>query len=114
MPNMIASCTFNPPVINLIGETLRETTIDRLNLLFKSTTTIAAHRNAPPKFEERFNPHHWHLALSGQFCDQLGRAVVLMDLVQALEAEDWKLKASNAFIHPETGLDTSKLFFVRE
>jgi len=114
MPNLIVNITFNPPVIKLMGSTLREETVQKLQSRLPAvTTTSAAQRKESPKFELRQNPSHWHLEIEQQYCDQLGRSLIFLSIIESLESEDWKLKGTNSVSHPENNKDTTKLFFVR-
>lgn len=114
MPNLIVSCTFNPPVIKIMGTTLREETIHRLEqALPNMTTTAHSSQKEPPKFVMIPNPSHWTINLSTQYCDQLGRSVLFLAIIETLDAEDWKLKGTNTIVHPDSGKDTTKFFFYR-
>jgi hypothetical protein len=114
MPSLVVSVTFNPPVVKLLGATLREETIKKLEgLLPKVTTTQGATGKEPPKFTFVKEPPHWHMEVSQQFCDHLGRSLVFMAIIETLEAEDWTLRASNSMVHYDTGRDTNKFFFAR-
>eukprot|EP00667_Euglena_gracilis_P026017 EG_transcript_30979 len=115
MPNLIVSCAFNPPVLIIMGHTLREETIRRLDArLTQMTTTFPSSKAETAKFELRSDPPHWYSTLDGQYCDQLGRSLVFMTIIEALEAEGWKLRASNTVSDEELVLDISKLFFFKE
>lgn len=114
MPNLIVNCTFNPPVIKLMGTTLREETIRKLEQrLPQVTTTSQSSQREPPKFVLLNHPTHWHIDLGQHFCDQLGRSLIFLAIIETLEAEDWKLKGTNTVTHPDNGKDTSKFFFFR-
>eukprot|EP00906_Rhabdomonas_costata_P035467 RCo049827 len=115
MPYLIASCTFNPPMVRIMGSTLKEETISKLNQkLFQVTTTAATPKKDPPRMQRKENPLHWVITLDGQYCDQLGRSMIFLTVVEALEGEDWKLKASNAIVHADSGMDSSNFIFFRE
>ena len=114
MPNLVVTVTFNPPCIKLIGATLREETIKKLEaILPKVTTTAVTTGKEPPKFSFVKEPPHWHMEISQQFCDHLGRSLVYMAVIETLEAEDWTLRGSNSMVHYDTGKDTNKFFFNR-
>jgi hypothetical protein len=114
MPNLCVSATFNPPVVTLVGATLREETIHKLEQrLPAATSTAASTRKDPPKFVFNKDPDHWSIELGQQFCDHLGRSAIYLTIVEALEAEDWKLRATNCINHYDTLKDTSKFFFTR-
>jgi hypothetical protein len=112
MPNLVVTVTFNPPVIKLIGSTLREETLKKLEVLLPKVTTTSVSKD-PPKFTIAKDPPHWHMEISQQFCDHLGRSLVFMAIIETLEAEDWTLRASNSMVHFDTGRDTNKFFFAR-
>ena len=40
--------------------------------------------------------------------------MMFLTIIEALEAEDWKLKGSNSILHPESGKEINKFFFVRD
>ena len=83
-------------------------------VLVQVTTTATSARGDSQKFELRSNPPHWYLCLDGQYCDQLGRSMIFMTIIEALEAEGWKMKGSNAITNEELMVDNTKLFFVRD
>lgn len=116
MPNLIVSIFLIPhPVVTLMGSTLREATIDKLDKsLWQMSTNVSAPRRDPPKFEFRAEPDHWKMVLPAQFCDPLGQCTMSLSLIEALETEDWKLKASCACLHADSGGSVTKFFFHRE
>ena len=59
------------------------------------------------------NPPHWHMEIGQQYCDQLGRSIIFLRLIEALNGEEWKLKGTNTVVNPENGKDTTKFFFYR-
>jgi len=114
MPNLIVNISFNPPVIKMMGSTLREETIHKLEQRLPTvTTTSASTQRDPPKFVLMNNPTHWHIDIGQHFCDQLGRSLIFLCVIETLEGEDWKLKGSNTITHPDSGKDTTKFFFYR-
>jgi hypothetical protein len=114
MPNLVVNVTFNPPVVKMMGTTLREETVHKLEqVLPQATTTSLTHQRSPPKFQLLNNPTHWHMDLGQHYCDQLGRSIIFLCLIENLEAEDWVLKGTNTVIHPDNGKDTTKFFFYR-
>ena len=114
MPNLIVNVTFNPPVVKLMGTTLREETVHKLETILPQVTTTAVSRQRDlPKFQLLSNPTHWTIDLGQHYCDQLGRSLIFLAIIEALEAEDWNLKGSNTVTHPDNGKDTTKFFFFR-
>ncbi len=114
MPNLIVNCTFNPPQVKLIGATLRDETVHRLEQRLPGiTTTASSSQREPPKFQLLNNPTHWHVDLGQHYCDQLGRSLIFLCLIETLEAEEWQLKGTNTVTHPDSGKDTTKFFFYR-
>lgn len=114
MPNLVVNVTFNPPVMKLMGATLREETIQKLEQRLPSaTTTHPSDQKEPPKFVLKENPNHWHIDLGQHYCDHLGRSVIFLTMIDTLETEDWKLKGTNTVTHPDTGKDSTKFFFYR-
>ncbi len=114
MPNLVVSCTFNPPVVKIMGATLREETVHKLeSKLPLVTSTAQTPGKEPPKFVFQKDPAHWTIELGQQFCDHLGRSLVYLAIIEALEGEDWKLRATNSMLHYDTAKDTSKFFFSR-
>lgn len=114
MPNLIVNVTFNPPVLKIMGSTLREETIHKLEQRLPSVTTTSLNtQKEPPKFQLKENPAHWHIDLGQHYCDQLGRSLIFLAMLETLEAEDWKLKGTNTVTHPDSGKDSTKFFFFR-
>lgn len=114
MPNLCASVTFNPPVVTLVGATLREETVHKLEQrLPSSTSTTPGANKEAPKFVFNKDPDHWKIDLGQQYCDHLGRSAIYLALIECLEGEDWKLRATNAMMHYDNGKDTNKFFFAR-
>ena len=114
MPNLIVTCTFNPPQIKLMGSTLREETIHKLEQRLPTvTSTASSPGKEAPKFVFHKEPAHWSIDIGQQFCDHLGRSMIYLVVIESLEAEDWKLRATNCMQHHDTGKDTSKFFFQR-
>ncbi len=114
MPNLIVNVTFNPPVVKIMGSTLREETVHRLEQKLPSaTTTSMSTQRDPPKFQLMSNPTHWQIELGQQYCDQLGRSIIFLSIIESLEGEDWMLRGTNTVTHPETNKDTTKFFFFR-
>jgi hypothetical protein len=102
-------------VVKLMGVTLREETVTKIErALFDMTHGVVNSKKPIPKFKTEQNPDHWVLALEGHYCDHLGRSMMFLTIIEALEAEDWKLKGSNSILHPESGKEINKFFFVRD
>jgi len=106
--------TFNPPVLTLVGATLREETVHKLEQRLPTvTSTAASTRKDPPKFMFIKEPAHWRIEVTQQFCDHLARSRIYHELIETLEGEDWKLRATNCITVPDSGKDVSKFFFTR-
>ena len=114
MPNLIVTATFNPPQIKLMGSTLREETIHKLEQRLPAvTSTASSPGKEPPKFVFHKEPAHWSIDIGQQFCDHLGRSMIYLTVIESLEAEDWKLKGTNCINQVDTGRDTTKFIFHR-
>ena len=114
MPSLIVNVTFNPPVVKLLGTSIREETIHKLEAaLPEVTTTAMCTQRERPKFQMMNNPPHWHMDIGQHYCDQLGRSIIFLRLIEALNGEDWKLKGSNTVTNMDNGKDTTKFFFYR-
>ena len=96
MPSLIVNVTFNPPVVKVLGTNIREETVTKLELALPDalTTALCTQRDRP-KFQPMPNPPHLHMDLGQHYCDQLGRSVIFLRIIEALNAEDWKLKGTN-------------------
>jgi hypothetical protein len=114
MPSLICNVTFNPPVITMLGSSIKEETIHKLeHALPEVTTTAMCSQREPPKFVYVPNPPHWRMELGQHYCDQLGRAIIFLRLIEALNGEEWKLKGTNTVVSMDNGKDTNKFFFYR-
>ena len=116
MPNLCVTCTFNPPVIKIIGSTLRQETIDKLQQKLPAVTSTQMTKTAeskPPVFHYEKEPVHWWMEIENQFCDHLGRSLIYLAIIETLECEDWKLRASSCITHYDDGKDTNKFYFWR-
>ena len=117
MPNLIVNVTFNPPVIKMVGTVLREETVRKLEQILPAHTTthpLSQHSaQKVPQFVKMMNPEHWHLDLGQHYCDQLGRSLIFLALIETLESEDWLLKGTCTVTHPDTNKDTTKFFLYR-
>eukprot|EP00754_Rhynchopus_humris_P001335 Rhum_TRINITY_DN10797_c0_g2::Rhum_TRINITY_DN10797_c0_g2_i1::g.40331::m.40331 len=115
MPNLCLSCTFNPPVLKIMGHTLREETVHKLQSRLPAvTTSTTSPSSQPPKFVFVQNPPHWHLDLGQHYCDHLGRSFIFLTCIECLEGEDWKLRGTNCMTHYDSARDTTKFFFHRD
>ena len=115
MPHLIVSVSANPPKVKLMGTTIRDETIQRLEAILPDTTTTAvanANRD-PPKFNLMPNPPHWHMDLGQHYVDHLGRSHIFLKLIESLAGEDWRLKGTNTVINMDNGQDVTKFFFFR-
>ncbi|CAM40432.1 conserved hypothetical protein [Leishmania braziliensis MHOM/BR/75/M2904] len=114
MPNLCVSCTFNPPTITLLGSTIREDTVRAMETQIPLATSTAVNPSKDPaKFIFLSNPDHWRMELHQHFCDELHKSSVFLVIIQSLEQEGWRLRASNSVQNTENDTDTAKLFFVR-
>ncbi|CAD2217982.1 hypothetical protein AGDE_02973 [Angomonas deanei] len=112
MPNLCVSCTFNPPVITVLGSYLRDDTIRLLeHNLVLSTSTSANVTGETPKFVFFSNPDYWKISFPQHFCDELHKSIFISTIMDCLSQEGWILRASNTVCDEETEMDTSKLFF---
>ena len=60
MPNLVVSAKFNPPTICLMGTTLREETVKKIDAaLPRATTTSMSPKQDPPQCCHVSNPPHW-------------------------------------------------------
>ncbi|KAG8346395.1 hypothetical protein TRVL_02785 [Trypanosoma vivax] len=92
---LIINLTFNCPEIRILGP-IKEQTIDKLNeVVPNATTTSRSNRAALPRFEYLSNPNHWYIKLDRQYCDEDGKSMLVLLLLDAL-AEDgaWRLVSS--------------------
>lgn len=78
-----------------------------------ATSTAVNPSKDPAKFVFLSDPDHWRMELQQHFCDELHKSSIFMAIIQALEEEGWRLRASNSVTHTESDRDTTKLFFVR-
>lgn len=117
---LIASITFNPPQVKIVGP-VRETTIEKLNQVLPThTTSTRSNRAGNPKFVYEATPAHWTVRLDGQFCDQVGMSNLFLVILDALEEEGgWKLATTHAITLPNTDClqqefyENYKFFFSR-
>ncbi|KEG14882.1 hypothetical protein DQ04_00271160 [Trypanosoma grayi] len=115
MPNLCVSATFNPPVISLLGATLREETVKKMEQRIPTVmSTSASPSKEPIKFLFHANPDHWRMELSQHFCDDLHKSAVFLVIIESLEAEGWGLRTSNSIRNSDSGKETTKLFFARK
>lgn len=166
MPNVIVTCTFNPPSITIQGASIRQDTIDALQrALPKQTTTslptqrpgesakflltngngaadasngagrIEAPRdgvNAPAgepaegsqngsgagaagagaNGESNEGYKSWRIDLGQHYCDQKGRAMIFLVIMEALEEEGFALRGTHTVV-TEREKDVTRLIFAR-
>ncbi|CBZ28965.1 conserved hypothetical protein [Leishmania mexicana MHOM/GT/2001/U1103] len=114
MPNLCVSCTFNPPSITLLGSTIREDTVRAMEAQLPLATSTAVNPSKDPvKFIFLSNPDHWRMDLNQHFCDELHKSSIFLVILQSLEEEGWRLRASNNVSRKENDGETVKLFFTR-
>ncbi|AIN95223.1 hypothetical protein LPMP_020430 [Leishmania panamensis] len=161
MPNVIVTCTFNPPSVTIQGASIRQDTIDALQraLPKQTTTSLPTQRpSEPAKFlltsrsgtvqagtvnrieaggavadgvaegrEEFSSPNHnstgvasgedaeayksWHVDLGQHYCDQMGRTMIFLVIIEALEEEGFGLRGTHSLVVKEK--DITRLIFVR-
>lgn len=112
MPNLCVSCTYNPPTITVMGATLREDTVRSLESQIPHATTTAMNPGKEPaKFAFLPNPDHWRMELQQHFCDELHKSAMFLSIIQALEQEGWRIRASNSVAADNK--ETTKMFFTR-
>lgn len=80
MPFLIAVLRFNSPSMD--------------SKIYTAITTSHSPKQEPPKFEFVSNPPHWAMEMPKMYCDQTGRSLVMLTVIEALETEDWRLKVS--------------------
>ena len=124
MPNLVVACMFNYPTVAIMsgGASLREETIKRLEMtLPQCSTTSQSPKQEPHKFEFKSAPPHWYFAMPNQWCDHVSRSLLFLAIVEALEAEDWQMRASHACTNDcsvakstDGDSDTTRLFFWRQ
>lgn len=78
-----------------------------------TTLTAVNPSKEPPKFAFLTNPDHWRMELMQHFCDELHKSYMFLTIVQCLEQEGWRLRASNSVMDIPKDRETSKLFFTR-
>ncbi|KAG5498785.1 hypothetical protein JKF63_03074 [Porcisia hertigi] len=114
MPNLCVSCAFNPPVITMLGSTIREDTIRALESRIPLATSTAVNPGKEsPKFIFLSNPDHWRVELHQHFCDELHKSAMFFVIIQALEEEGWRLRASSSVPNENHTGEVTKLFFSR-
>ncbi|AYU75657.1 protein of unknown function - conserved [Leishmania donovani] len=162
MPNVIVTCTFNPPCVSIHGANIRQDTIDALQraLPKQTTTSLPTQRpGEPAKFlltngsgvmqsgtvnriedgsaaaggaeegsQENTSPHNssngvapgegakeyksWRIDLGQHYCDQMGRAMIFLVIIEALEEEGFALRGTHTLMM-DREKDTTQLIFVR-
>ncbi|EPY28096.1 hypothetical protein STCU_00342 [Strigomonas culicis] len=114
MPNLCVSCTFNPPVITVLGAQMKDETLHLLEkkLPQLSSTSINA-KSELSKFNFFNNPDHWRLTMSQHFCDELHKSQFFSTITECLLQDGWLLRASNSVSTAADDTETVKLFFTR-
>ncbi|KAG5512126.1 hypothetical protein JKF63_07591 [Porcisia hertigi] len=158
MPNVIVTCTFNPPSVSIHGASIRQDTIDALQRALPKQTTTSPPTYAPSGSAKLLltngtgtgempsdSPNHeaggatqdtqrsvvpqqkftevsfrgdggehkvWHFDLVQHYCDQNGRAMISLVIIEALEEEGFALCGTHA-ITTDTGKDVTRLLFAR-
>lgn len=114
MPNLCVSCTFNPPVITILGAAIRDDTIRSLETRLPLVTSTAFNSNKESvKFAFLNHPDHLCLELQQHFCDDIHKSSMYLAIIQSLEEEGWRLRASNSTTSPVNDKETCKMFFNR-
>lgn len=130
MPNVVVTCTFNPPVLSIQGASLRQDTIDALQraLPKHTTTSIPTQRaNESPKFlligggeaaaaasPSAGNKYsNWCIDLGQHYCDQKGRSMIFLAVMEALEEEGFAMRGTNTVVTEEEK-DVTRMIFSRE
>lgn len=114
MPNLCVSCTFNPPVITVLGSTLREDTVRAMEQQIPLATSTASNPGKEPvKFAFLSNPDHWRLELPQHFCDDLHKSAMALAIISSLEQEGWRIRAAVSVSHADACKEASKMFFTR-
>ncbi|KAK7198921.1 hypothetical protein NESM_000858900 [Novymonas esmeraldas] len=162
MPNVIVTCTFNPPTISIQGASIRQDTIDALQrALPKQTTTslptqrpgesakflltngngqaaeqpgavnriegaAAAEGGAAEGSQRNGSPDRnsagvdgaaeefksWRIDLGQHYCDQKGRAMIFLVIIEALEEEGFAVRGTHTVV-TEKEKDVTRLIFAR-
>ncbi|KAG5508442.1 hypothetical protein JIQ42_08184 [Leishmania sp. Namibia] len=162
MPNVIVTCTFNPPSVSIQGASIRQDTIDALQRALPKQTTTSLPTQRPgesAKFlltsgneavpcgavscvepggtaadgaeegsQQNTSPHQntagvvsggvaegyksWHIDLGQHYCDQMGRSMIFLVIIEALEEEGFALRGTHTTL-TEQEKDVTRLIFVR-
>eukprot|EP00796_Vickermania_ingenoplastis_P006017 gene6017-4321_t len=114
MPNLCVSCTFNPPVITVLGATLREDTVRSMEQQIPLATSTSSNPGKEPvKFAFLSNPDHWRMELPQHFCDDLHKSAMALAIISSLEEEGWRIRASVSTSYPDISKESTKMFFTR-
>ncbi|KAG5487957.1 hypothetical protein LSCM1_08272 [Leishmania martiniquensis] len=162
MPNVIVTCTFNPPSISIQGASIRQDTIEALQRALPKQTTTSPPTQRPTesaKFlltsgngtvpcgevscvesvgaaadgvgegsQQNTSPRQsstglapgevgegykiWRIDLGQHYCDQTGRSMVFLVIIEALEEEGFALRGTHTML-TEQEKDVTRLIFVR-
>ncbi|CCW60265.1 unnamed protein product [Phytomonas sp. EM1] len=130
MPNVVVTCTFNPPVITVNGASLRQDTIDALqkSLPKHTTTSMPTQRKTEPCFlltskdntegnTENATPDansysSWKIELGQHYCCQNGRSMFFLTIMESLEEEGFAMRGVHTMV-TEEGKDVTRMIFAR-
>lgn len=133
MPNVIVTCTFNPPVVSLQGASLRQETIDQLQKALPnqtSTSQPSQRHTEPPKFlltngagstdgaaaaattdsTPGAQYTSWKIDLGQHYCDQNGRSMIYLSIMSALQEEGFAMRGANT-IATESEKEITRMIF---
>lgn len=129
MPNVVVTCTFNPPVVSIQGASLRQDTIDALQkaLPKHTTTSMPTQRaNESPKFllmngdagsasgsaPDANKYTNWRIDLGQHYCDQKGRSMIFLAVMESLEEEGFAMRGTHTVL-TESEKDVTRMIFSR-
>ncbi|CCW68465.1 unnamed protein product [Phytomonas sp. Hart1] len=130
MPNVVVTCTFNPPDITVRSASLRQETIDALQkaLPKHTTTSMPTQRKIEPCFlltskettnggNENVAPDtskysSWKIELAQHYCCQKGRAMFFLTIMEALEEEGFAMRGVHTVVRDD-GKDVTRMIFAR-
>lgn len=129
MPNVVVTCTFNPPVISIQGASLRQDTIEALqkSLPKRTTTSMPTQRsNEPPKFllmngdagsgnnsaPDANKYTNWSIDLGQHYCDNKGTSMIFLAVMESLEEEGFAMRGTHT-VTTENGKNVTRMIFSR-